>query len=209
MRTDPYKDPIEIHRKKIEKIKMDETNIEENEEVHRLPTRSELHGSRTKKRKKKKRKMTFPLLRVLLTFFILLPIISFSLYTFILKKSFFLDLGAKMAGEEVPYEFVSPGKKQAKQPSTYNNSGSNENKNSGEQETQNDSVAEKIDMETNSQTNKEDQKIIFHTVQPNETLYSIALKYYHSKSGIDRIKQWNDLSNDGIIVGQVLEIHLP
>jgi LysM repeat protein len=153
--------------------------------------------------------MTFPLLRVLLTFFILLPIISFSLYTFILKKSFFLDLGAKMAGEEVPYEIVSAGEKQAKQPNTYNNSGSNENKNSGEQETQDDSVAEKIDIETNSQTNNEDQKIIFHTVQPNETLYSIALKYYHSKSGIDLIKQWNDLSNDGIIVGQVLEIHLP
>nr|WP_259545116.1 LysM peptidoglycan-binding domain-containing protein [Heyndrickxia oleronia] len=114
-----------------------------------------------------------------------------------------------MAGEEVPYEIVSAGEKQAKQPNTYNNSGSNENKNSGEQETQDDSVAEKIDIETNSQTNNEDQKIIFHTVQPNETLYSIALKYYHSKSGIDLIKQWNDLSNDGIIVGQVLEIHLP
>nr|WP_259545115.1 hypothetical protein [Heyndrickxia oleronia] len=69
MRTDPYKDPIEIHRKKIEKIKMDETNIEENEDVHRLPTRSELHGSRNKQKKKEKKENDFPIIKSTFNFF--------------------------------------------------------------------------------------------------------------------------------------------
>jgi LysM repeat protein len=45
-------------------------------------------------------------------------------------------------------------------------------------------------------------------VQPKETLLLIALKYYHSKSGIEIIKKANQILNEQISTGQVLKIPL-
>lgn len=47
---------------------------------------------------------------------------------------------------------------------------------------------------------------IYHTVASNETLYRIAMNYYNSKSGVDIIKQANQLASDNVMVGQVLKI---
>ena len=47
---------------------------------------------------------------------------------------------------------------------------------------------------------------IYHTVAANETLYRIAMNYYNSKSGVDIIKQANQLASDNVMVGQVLKI---
>lgn len=52
------------------------------------------------------------------------------------------------------------------------------------------------------------EEIKLHTVKPGETLYRIAMKYYHSKSGVDIIKKANNLKNDNISVGQTLKIPL-
>ena len=50
------------------------------------------------------------------------------------------------------------------------------------------------------------QSVIYHTVAANETLYRIAMKYYNSKTGIDIIKQANQLTGDNLMAGQVLKI---
>ncbi|MFC4354553.1 LysM peptidoglycan-binding domain-containing protein [Chryseomicrobium palamuruense] len=43
-----------------------------------------------------------------------------------------------------------------------------------------------------------------HTVQPQETLYRIAMNYYNDASAVERIKAANNLSSNEIRVGQVL-----
>ena len=53
---------------------------------------------------------------------------------------------------------------------------------------------------------KEETKIIEHTVQTNETIFRIAMRYFSSQDGIDIIKQYNGLSSNEIRVGQVLKI---
>jgi LysM repeat protein len=74
--------------------------------------------------------------------------------------------------------------------------------------------SDKINQEqtevTKSPTNTTVQtsKIIYHTVQPQETLYKLATKYYHSKTGIEIIRKANGLPNEQINIGQVLKIPL-
>ena len=45
-----------------------------------------------------------------------------------------------------------------------------------------------------------------HVVQSNETLYRIAMNYYNSPAGVDKIKQANNLSGESISAGQTLII---
>lgn len=56
---------------------------------------------------------------------------------------------------------------------------------------------------------KEDGKAVYHTVQPGENLFRIALKYYSSQAGVDKIRQANGLSGNEISVGQTLKIPQP
>jgi LysM repeat protein len=55
---------------------------------------------------------------------------------------------------------------------------------------------------TQASVEKEDQYFI-HTVQPSETLFSIAKKYGVS---VEQIKKWNDISDNNIAVNQKLKI---
>ncbi|KEZ50753.1 LysM peptidoglycan-binding domain-containing protein [Metabacillus indicus] len=55
---------------------------------------------------------------------------------------------------------------------------------------------------------KENYRIVEHTVGPEDNLYRISVKYYGGRSGEDLIKQWNQLSGDGVYEGQVLKIPL-
>lgn len=47
-----------------------------------LPPRSEVHGRKRKKKKKKKPTIQYPLIRLLVVFFILLPLIIISIYAY-------------------------------------------------------------------------------------------------------------------------------
>ncbi|OAK75818.1 LysM peptidoglycan-binding domain-containing protein [Lederbergia galactosidilytica] len=47
---------------------------------------------------------------------------------------------------------------------------------------------------------------VYHTVQPGETLFRIAMNYYQSQEGIEKIRQANGLSGNEISVGQKLRI---
>jgi len=51
-----------------------------------------------------------------------------------------------------------------------------------------------------------EEKIIYHTVQPSETLFRVAMKYYKSQEGIPIIKNANNIQGNEIQAGQVLKI---
>lgn len=51
-------------------------------------------------------------------------------------------------------------------------------------------------------------KTVYHTVQPGETLFRIAMKYYQSQAGIEKIRQANGISGNEISVGQKLKVPL-
>jgi len=50
------------------------------------------------------------------------------------------------------------------------------------------------------------EKIIYHTVQPSETIFRVAMKYYKSQDGIPIIKKANNIQGNEIQAGQVLKI---
>jgi cytoskeletal protein RodZ len=77
-KEEPYRDQAEKLKQRIEKYKEPE-----HEDLSTLPPRSELHRH---KKKKTKLKIKFPLLRLLVLFFILLPITIFSIYTYLGNK---------------------------------------------------------------------------------------------------------------------------
>lgn len=54
--------------------------------------------------------------------------------------------------------------------------------------------------------NENTPKVIEHVVKPKETIFRIAMNYYSSQSGIEKIKQANGLTSNDIHVGQVLKI---
>lgn len=74
---EPYRDQAERLRQKIEKIN------EPIVEASNLPPRSEMHRN---KKKKTKFKLKYPLIRLLVLFFILLPITIFSIYSYMEGK---------------------------------------------------------------------------------------------------------------------------
>lgn len=55
---------------------------------------------------------------------------------------------------------------------------------------------------------KQNEKLVYHTVQSGETLFRVAMKYYHSQAGIEIIRQANNLQGNEIQLGQVLKIPL-
>lgn len=61
-------------------------------------------------------------------------------------------------------------------------------------------------QEEPKQTEQETTGGTTHTVQSNENLFRIALKYYGDASGVEKIKEANNLSSDSISVGQTLII---
>ncbi|TVX81392.1 LysM peptidoglycan-binding domain-containing protein [Peribacillus simplex] len=70
-------------------------------------------------------------------------------------------------------------------------------------------AAEKKKAAENVQAEKPDKesyKVVLHTVQGEETLFRISMKYYKSQEGIALIREWNGLNGNEISKGQVLKI---
>lgn len=243
MTTDPYRDQVEKLRKRIDKISTQEKpDILGDEKESSLPSRLELHRKRSKKTKKKKRNLKFLLIRILLIFFILLPVGSFYIYTVLFDKTPFSPHKEKASGEEIAFETEGSSKEyqlekedipkenkeinqqqnkeeqkntnqeknvEKKDPPLKSTEKNIENKEKTSKITEIENKEESSETTANGNTANQDGKIIYHTVQPKETLFSIAMKYYHSQAGIEKIKQWNTITNNEIMVGQVLQIHLP
>ena len=64
-----------------------------------LPSRSEVHRKKQKKSKKRKAKIKFPLIKLLVLFFILLPIGFYYVYTYLQDRPVYNQKSAESAGE--------------------------------------------------------------------------------------------------------------
>ncbi|EJS67325.1 peptidase M23 [Bacillus cereus] len=57
-----------------------------------------------------------------------------------------------------------------------------------------------------SETQKQSEKVVTHTVKEGETLESIAKQYISDENGIEVIKKYNNLQEDEVSAGQELKI---
>lgn len=229
MSRDPYRDQAARLKKKIERVQ-DEPPVKKREP---LPPRSELHRE---KHKKSKWKVKYPLISMLLLFFILLPLTVFSIYSYFDSRNGPLVVLSEGADDvvEVRYdpsenegeESEEVADSNVKKPSSSNNQEEDtpkETPSSTEKKQQaslpavtpptKETVEEKPKEEVKEEPKEEVQeepkvKIVYHTVKPKETLFRIAMNYYNSPSGVDRIKEWNKIQDNEIQTGQVLEIPL-
>ncbi|MCP3738693.1 LysM peptidoglycan-binding domain-containing protein [Rossellomorea sp. BNER] len=242
MKRDPYRDQAEKLRQRIERVPSEEPKVEKQS----LPPRGELHRE---KRQKPKYKVKYPLIRLLLVFFILLPLTFFTIYTYINKSGLPL-IEKKSKNEEVILQkredssgannddaipddkeeteakssILTSEAKQDDSSEVKKVSHSNETKSTTVQTVSKKEPEPKPDpdpkpkqepqpepkKETESSAAQEeaDDTIVYHTVKSNETLFSIAMRYYHSQNGINIIKQSNGINGNEIQSGQVLKIPL-
>lgn len=236
----PIRDQAERLRKRVER--KTENAVEKREA---LPPRSEIHRQ---KQKKTKVKVKYPVIRLMALFFILLPIIFFSITSYLEGGKGPLDISADRAGvelidvedgggnkvgndstededapaiEEVTDEADIDVAVAAPAPEAGNDKNSSstdledKQKNSAsvtgpEETTANETVVEATDSAAVSTGINEGaaEKIVYHTVQPNETLFRVAMKYYKSQDGIPLIKSANNIQGNEIKAGQVLKIPL-
>lgn len=179
-----------------------------------LPSRSELRA-----KKKKKRKNKFPLIKVLAAFFIAMPIAIYFLLPYLEKqKPISLTQQKKISG----FETVEVTKRTNDLESTETVGPDQEKTNDTEAipdsklpkeiekpvEKSSASALETKEKKDKKQDSKDGYQIVYHTVSPNESLFIIAMNYYKSAAGIERIKEWNHIKGDEIQVGQVLKIPL-
>ncbi|NRD80604.1 LysM peptidoglycan-binding domain-containing protein [Bacillus sp. BRMEA1] len=246
-KEEPYREQAEKLKQRIEKV--DEQRIEGHfESGNALPPREQRHRQ---KKKKIKWKIKYPVIRLLVVLFILLPVIIFSVISFFdgKKSAVTKTTSGNTVGETINLEKPQETKQNKSQVKTQNqqevnqeNSDTNalnQNKNqavpatpkplpvtqnteksssvpstegtqlSSSQKEQTVKAQGSLQETKKSQTTAKTQsKVIYHTVQPKETLYMLAERYYHSSKGMEIIIQANHLSSDQLMVGQVLKIPL-
>ncbi|EIJ78713.1 LysM repeat protein [Bacillus methanolicus PB1] len=210
-REDPYRDQAEKLRQRIERVP-----IENEEKSGKLPPRSEIHRN---KKKKNKWKLKYPVIRLLVLFFILLPITIYSAYTYLEGQKFsgkkeVIGNGAE-GYEPIELEIrkdpLNPNTEKETKKSSLNNADHEEEKKIALSDSiikSHSSSAENAAAVLEGNKDSGPKTIIYHTVQPNETLFRIAIKYYNSKAGIDIIRDANGIQGNEIQAGQVLEIPL-
>ncbi|XXM74139.1 LysM peptidoglycan-binding domain-containing protein [Lysinibacillus sphaericus] len=231
MSKDPFRDKADKSKQKIERVQ-EEPAPKKREP---LPPRSELHRE---KRKKNKVKLKYPLISLLLLFFILMPLTVFSIYSYFDNRNEPLTVFSEEKNEvqEVQYEgnnddgessAVSEETTESKQAEQEEAAVSEEPvKEDKEKDTKREkklpaAKAAEVEEPEKAETpepatepgqgtpaQEADSEIVYHTVQPSETIFRIAMKYYHSQNGIEIIKSANNLPTNEIQSGQVLKIPL-
>ena len=83
---------------------------------------------------------------------------------------------------------------------------SKENKTDSEEPVNNVPKEEEKKTEEDTQQTNSKEKIVYHTVAKGENLYRIALKYYPSGNGMEKIKAANNMTSDQVQLGQTLKI---
>jgi LysM repeat protein len=210
----------ELYRESTENPhpRVDNEAIDEASPAKELPPRGDLHRQKTKK---EKWKFNYPIIRLLVLFFILLPITIYSINSFKEKNQLLDSSNEKVGFENVvvgkmeettneepePIETPAEEEKIEKEKETDENEGSVTGSDGQEEKSAPENKAEPEPIETPISPEKPaSDETTQHTVTSGDTLYSIAMKYYKSKNGIEIIKQANNLKNNGIQNGQVLMI---
>ncbi|RAK22197.1 LysM domain-containing protein [Anoxybacillus vitaminiphilus] len=161
-----------------------------------LPPRSEVHK---KTNRKTKWKIKYPVIRLLALFFILLPISILSIYYLYDKKS----TSVIMLNENNSYETVDIADENDEQKTKIKQNSQPIQSTSSEEVKP---PADERQAVSETEQTESDEKVITHVVQENETLFSIAMKYYKSDEGMQIIKEWNELDSSQLHKGQVLKI---
>lgn len=242
-REDMYSD----ENKEENNNEMSEDTLEQTSERSELPSRREIHQQK-QERDRDRFKVKYPVIKILVAFFILLPIVIYGWMTFGVND----EAGKKEDAEKNTsgYETVDVNNGEDKNTSFDVNDALDADKNESIEEpgTKKDATgdegkptadvgerekpeqpqaSEEIptvgkDKEEEKPPVKEPEKVeeekptpapekkeaVNHTVQANDTLYSISMKYFQSQSGIDKIKSANNLQDNNIRIGQVLKIPL-
>jgi LysM repeat protein len=212
-KEEPFRTQAERLKQRIEKI-----NEETSEGRDKLPPREQIHRE---KRKKTKLKVKYPIIRILVLFFILLPIVIFSAYSYLEEgKS---NKTEKVTGESPGYEVINFEKSETESSSVTKVDENKEDNSTVEIEEDAIEVQQPVSPETqvlepvseqgdnnipntDKNSSASTETTITHTVKTGENLYRISLKYYRSKAGEEIIRKTNKLKGNEIYVGQVLKI---
>jgi LysM repeat protein len=210
---------------------VEETQHSQNDAVHssNFPPRSTVHKNKTTQFKWK---MKYPIVRLLLIFFILLPIILLSIHyyrsdgenksTAVIDtnehgfENVELDIGnSKDILNADLYENHQPStsvdnEEMTKDYQEHTSIVANQDL-SKQKETHDQQVVEKkestiSDTQQSGTKNGAEYVVKYHKVKANETLFSISKEYYHNKNGVQSIQKWNHLKGIDIFVGQTLKI---
>lgn len=216
-KEEPHRDQAERLRKKIEKVH-DEDQKQLDSGV--LPPRSEIHQQ---KKKKTNLKLKYPVIRLLVLFFILLPVVSFSIYT--INENEKRGSSEKVSNDRQDYEVVDveTNEKPVNMEPIVKDKETEEPIEPEEPVSTVPAKAIETPPIVNAAPDPKDKtpvkkektpkekaasagKIKYHKVQPEDTLFNLAMKYYRSQSGIEKIKNANGIQGDEIQVGQTLKI---
>jgi LysM repeat protein len=211
-KEEPYRSQAERLKRRIEKINEETTEVRD-----QLPPREQIHRE---KRKKTKLKIKYPIIRILVLFFILLPIVIFSAYSYLEEGKG--SKTEKVTGDSSGYEVIN-----FEEPETESTVETKveETENTPVEDDQEaievqKSIIQDAPIESPASqptpiigqgTDKNVEpapSVIYHTVKSGENLYRISLKYYHSKAGEDIIRKANNMKGNEIYLGQVLKIPL-
>lgn len=211
-KEEPFRNQAERLKRRIEKINEETTEVRD-----QLPPREQIHRE---KRKKTKWKVKYPIIRILVLFFILLPIVIFSAYSYLEEGKG--SKTEKVTGDSSGYEVINFEKNETE--STIETKAEENENTPVEEEQEAVEVQKSISKDTSIATPAPEPttisgqgtdknvepapQVIYHTVKPGENLYRISLKYYHSKAGEDMIRKANNISGNEIYLGQVLKIPL-
>ncbi|WP_153122680.1 LysM peptidoglycan-binding domain-containing protein [Peribacillus tepidiphilus] len=190
-----------------------------------LPSRAEIHG---KKKQKVKLKIKYPLIKLLSLFFILMPITIYALYTSGNDEKVVNSISEEKKGFEtieinnnepsfISSSYDQESKKQNSLTDEIRSGSNTENhtKHTEQKMASTETVNPSSKEEQNSDEQEKDHagdrkndeyKIVYHTVQPQETVFRISMKYYGSQEGIPLLKEWNNIQDNNIKVGQVLKV---
>lgn len=157
----------------------------ETKENRELPPRSETHS----KKEKQRIKIKYPLVRLMLLCFLLVPI-TFFLYTYYQLP--------QAQNEKKGYEKVKIEVKK--------NNAEGIIKDTEDKEETTPSTTPKKESDAVESPAPQQEKYTVHTVQQGETLYSISMKYYKTREGEPFIRTINNLISNELTAGQILKI---
>ncbi|MGY3714155.1 LysM peptidoglycan-binding domain-containing protein [Sutcliffiella cohnii] len=187
------------------------------------PPRSKVHAD---KKKKTKWKIHYPIVRLVFISFLLIPIVILAVTqqqkgNSILSK--ILPTENRMAeqiqiskptsqpsqedkkDEEKDEEVVIVDKQTDSTISEPKDSGNNSNNNTNDPKSEAEPKKEEEKV-IDQQKIEDNVEIKYHTVEKEETLYRISMKYYNGRHGEKIIRDYNGLINNDIKEGQVLKI---
>ncbi|MDX5474572.1 MAG: LysM peptidoglycan-binding domain-containing protein [Bacillaceae bacterium] len=188
-----------------------------------LPPRSKLHAN---KKKKTKWKIHYPMVRLIGIAFFLIPIAILAIVLNedqnIISKILPLESSiyepvhvikptpttppASEEEDKEEEEDKKEDKKEAIEEEEIQEEVVTEKKETQSSDTVTEEKEEKLEPVIEESVVEDEIEIIYHTVQKEETLFSISVKYYNGRHGEKIIKDFNNLITNQVNVGQTLKI---